>query len=138
MQYSRLIFEWAQRSTKLDRDSIELLLYLQPIGIFNMHQAENMCKTIKLRPGKFFKNLIEKGFIKVWREKKGKQLALYTLTQKASLVCTLIHKMITGEEKVPDGPQGVFNKPKRANNQFYLNLIKEMDKKKAERDSNPS
>lgn len=134
LQYTRLIFQWATKKTGLDRDHLELLLYLQPIGVFNEFQIESMCRTVNMHHKKPFNKLLKGNFIKIWREEKKDQPALYTLTQQSSLVCTLIHKMVIGEEQVPGA---VFREKKKASNKYYLDLIKEMEAKKAGRDSNP-
>lgn len=117
------------RTYEYNRDEIDFLLYASPIGVFNKFQVDNMLRTSKMNRKVTLNRLIKKGAIVVYREKKGSQLELYKLSQSASYMCTRMHTMIVSESEVPTGNKSVFRVPKSAHNQYYLKVIKEMEKK---------
>ena len=129
LQYIHMVYEWAEKTSGLTREEIDFLLYANPIGVFNKFQVQNMIKTTKMNRKVTLNRLIEKGAIKMCREKKGSQLELYKLTGKALHMCSSMHTMIAGERKISDNKRSPFHPPKRAQNQYYLNIIKEMNSK---------
>jgi hypothetical protein len=72
------------------------------------------------------------GYIKLWRARKGRSHALYTLTHKAKIMCNKMHRFSCGVEEIPMNP--VSNEMARADapkiNNYYLDIIKRMNKDK--------
>jgi predicted transcriptional regulator len=130
LQYIRVIFHWAKKNTGLPRPHIELLLYLQPLGIFKKKDFSFFCRLVQVYQIKLFTKLVEQGWIEEWRPtKKHKgQAALYKLTSKADHLCTRIHKMCIGEEKIPESKSNALATSDKPIDRYYMNVIKQMNK----------
>ena len=142
LQYIRMVMRWASKKLGVGNRYVELILYFYPIGVFNYHQFNRMCKTVMMYQQKQLQYLINEGLVKVWREAKPKQPTLYCLTDKAVKVCARMHRVMLGEEGLPTTVNNPLTTSGKAIDKYYLQMIKEMnskvDKRKAERESNPS
>lgn len=101
LQYSRLVFKWAVENYDLNRNQIDLLLYLYPKAVFTKSEFMHFHRTMGIWESKTLNMLIDKGFIRIWRKKKGKDRQLYELTDKGRRLCSRMHRMCTGEEEIP-------------------------------------
>jgi DNA-binding MarR family transcriptional regulator len=134
LKYIRIVFKWAvDNNPELSRPQIELLLYLYGTGAFSRKQFNDYHKLVGMYSIKTLKKFEEEGWIRLWRKKKGREYALYTLTQKAKILCNKMHKYSCGEEEMPDDVN--INKMARKDapriNKYYLEMIKRMNKDKA-------
>lgn len=131
LQYLRIVMHWAKKSSGLSRPHIELLLYLQPLGIFQKGDFSFFAKVIQVYQHRLFQTFIDEGLIKKWRSAKSnkRQSALYCLTPKADTLCTRIHKMCIGEEQIPESANNPFNKSQRPIDKYYMDIIKKMNEK---------
>lgn len=137
LKYIRVIFKWAlENNPELNRPELELLLYLYGIGAFSRKQFNDYHKLLGLYSIRTLDKFEKEGYIKLWRKKKGKEHALYTLTQKAKIMCNKMHRYACGVEDIPDNP--VSNRMARVDapriNKYYLDVIKKMSKDKAPTD----
>lgn len=134
LKYIRVVFKWATDNyPELSKPEIELLLYLYGTGAFSKKQFNDYHKLLGLYSIKTLKKFEEGGWIKLWRNRKGREHALYTLTHKAKLMCNKMHRYSCGVEEIPDNPVG--NQMMRADapriNNYYMDIIKRMNKDKA-------
>lgn len=136
LKYIRVVFKWAvDNHPELSKPEIELLLYLYGVGAFSKKQFNDYHKLMGLYSIKTLKKFEEGGWIKLWRARKGREHALYTLTHKAKMMCSKMHKFSCGEEEIPDNP--VSNKMMRKDapriNGYYMDIIKRMNKDKVKK-----
>ena len=134
LKYIRVVFKWASdNNPELSRPDIEMLLYLYGNGVFSRKQFNDYHKLMGLYSIKTLLRFEKDGWIKLWRKRKGKEHKLYTLTQKAKVMCSRMHKFACGEEEIPDNPMS--NRMARSGapriNGYYLDIIKRMNKDKA-------
>lgn len=133
LKYIRIVFKWAIDNSGLGRPQIELLLYLFGLGAFSKKQFSLFHKTVGLYQQKTLQKLIDEGWVKLWRPKKGKEYALYTLTHKGKSLCNSMHRYCAGVSEIPTLPSQ--NKMMREDaprvNNYFLDMIKKMNKDKA-------
>lgn len=132
LQYIRVVFKWALKNNPdLSRAKLEMLLYLYPKGVFTYSKFHKYYKTIGLYQNKALSEFMEDGYIKVWQPKKGNQAKLYSLTNKAKSLCDIMHKYCTGDEKLPlDEENGLITDKEVRINNYYVDMIKDMNKRK--------
>lgn len=132
LQYIRLVFRWGITNSKLSRQNLELLLYLYPRGAFTRYKFNLYHKTIAIYQAKTLDMFLKNGWVVVWRPKKGRDAALYVLTDKAKVLCDNMHKYCTGDKEIPLDDRNVMVKDKSTRiNQYYLNMIKGMNKERS-------
>ncbi len=133
LMYIRVVFKWAVDNSGLTRPNIELLLYLYGLGAFSKKQFHDFHKLIGMYQDKKLQDLIDQGWIKIYRVKKGREHGLYVLTQKGKRLCNSMHKYSAGLEEIPTIVQR--NKMLRDDaprvNTYYMDIIKRMNKNKA-------
>lgn len=134
LKYIRVVFKWvADNHPDLNKPEVEFLLYLYGIGAFSRKQFDDYHKLLGLYSIKTLTKFEEEGWVRIWRAKNGKTHALYTLTQKAKIMCNKMHRYACGVEEIPLNP--VSNEMARKDapriNTYYLDMIKKMNKDKA-------
>lgn len=134
LKYIRVVFKWAADNyPDLNRPEVEFMLYLYSIGAFSRTQFDDFHRLLGLYSIKTLKKFIDEGWIQVWRVKKGRSHALYTLTQKSKIMCNKMHRFSCGVEDLPTNP--VSNKMMRKDapriNDYYKAIILKMNKDKA-------
>ena len=134
LMYIRVVYKWAQDNSGLSRGNLELLLYLYGIGAFSKKQFHDFHKLVGLYQDKKMRELIEQGWIKMWRpaDAKKKQYALYTLTHRGKHLCSSMHKYLVGDAEIPTLPSK--NKMMREGapriNNYYMDIVKRMNRNK--------
>lgn len=128
LQYIRIVKKWALENHNITTKELDMLLYLNPAGIFTQKDFYFFHKTIGMYGNKAFERLMAEGWISVWRERKNQQKALYTLTTKAKLLCNRMHKMCLGEEDIPVSRANKMLTSDKVINKYYLEVIKKMKK----------
>jgi len=134
LKYVRIVFKWALENNKdLNRPNLELLLYLYGVGAFSKKQFNDYHKLLGLYAIKTLTEFEENGWIKLWRAQKGRQHALYTLTQKGKILCNKMHRYSCGVEEIPENPvsNDMMKKGSPRINGYYMDMIKRMNKDKA-------
>lgn len=132
LQYIRIVYKWAlSNHPNLNRGKLELLLYLYPKGAFSYSQFHKYHKTVTLFQNKTLADFIEHDYVYVWRQAKDGSNKLYALTKKAKNLCDMMHKYCVGDEILPTDESNalVVDKKTRINN-YYLDMIKDMNKRK--------
>lgn len=88
-------------------------------------------RTLDMNFARAFKLMQEDGWVTIWRQKKGRQAALYCLSNKGKILCGKIHKMCTGESEIPDTAYNKMTTSEKQIDKYYLNVIREMKNKKS-------
>lgn len=133
LKYIRVVFRWAvENNPTLNRSKIELLLYLYCLGAFSKKQFSDYHKIMGIYQEKTLDYFIDNHWVVLWRVRKGRQHALYTLTKKAKFMCSRMHKMACGVEEIPTTTANNMNRKDAPRiNGYYLDIIKKMNKDKA-------
>lgn len=133
LKYIRVVFKWAKDNSGLGRPQIELLLYLYGLGAFSKRQFSEYYRLIGIYQQKGLQEMIDNGWIRLWRVKKGKEHALYTLTHKGKHLCNSMHRYCAGVSEIPIIASQ--NKMARGDaprvNNYFLDIVKKMNKDKA-------
>lgn len=133
LKYIRVVFKWAKDNSGLGRPQIELLLYLYGLGAFSKRQFSEYYRLIGIYQQKGLQDMIDDGWIRLWRAKKGKEHALYTLTVKGKHLCNAMHRYCAGVSDIPIIASQ--NKMAREDaprvNNYFLDIVKRMNKDKA-------
>jgi hypothetical protein len=136
LMYARLVFKWAQENYELNRPQLELILFLYGTGAFSKKQFSDYHKTVGMYCDKTLNEFIKEGWVTVWRpaNRKMKIHKLYTLSQKAKIMCSKMHKYSCGKEEIPMTKARnvlVEKKEEKRINGYYLDAIKRMNNNKA-------
>lgn len=129
LQYIRIVFKWACESNNISRPNLELLLYLYPIGLFKKSDFEIFVKTLDMVHSRPFRQLQNDGWITLWRPKKHKDAALYTLSTKGKILCGKMHKICTGETSIPETKHNPIVTSTKNVDKYYLEIIKKMNQR---------
>lgn len=134
LKYWRIVRYWAKRRYDITDIELEVLLYLYDIPLFTISQFKEF-EGILNWDKKRMQHFVRKGYITEWRgSRPSKEAKLFTLTQKAKLICSSIYKKLLQEERIPETAQ---NNPifvgKDYMDKVYRTAIKRMNKARDER-----
>ena len=101
LKYWRIVRMWAETKYGLGFPEIELMLYLYTEEIFNREKFYEYAKTISWDKRRL-KNMIDQGWINVWREPAVKQKGLYELSIKGKAAVRSIYKKLAGEQSISE------------------------------------
>lgn len=136
LKYIRIVMRWAVENSTLNRPHVEALLYLYGCGTFSKKQFQDFHKTIGMYEQKTLDTLTKEGWVVLWRPaQKSKRIhALYTLSHKAKLFCSKIHKVCCGLEEIPteETKNKLAGKTGKRIDTYYMDMIKRMNRDKAE------
>lgn len=123
----RIVRYYIKRKYDLSSTELEVLLYLYDTDLFTKKEFIKFANTINWQRSKF-SEMCNDGYIRLWREKEGRESALYELTKKAKLICNQVYKKLTGEEVISEDPyvNCVF-KSDNFQDKIYRQLIKKMN-----------
>ena len=123
----RVVRYYIKRKYDISSTELELLLYLYDSDLFTKKEFITFANTINWQRSKFT-DMCDAGYIKMWREKEGRESALYELTKKAKMICNQVYKKLTGEEVISEDPyQNSVFKGENFQDKIYRNLIKKMN-----------
>ncbi len=133
LKYSYITYRWARQNyTDINRKEVDIMLFLYTEGAFSQRLFSIHWKPLGLYPVSARKQLIEKGYINLFRPRTTKQKALYILSSKGKLFCSRMHRFAMGLDKVPVDPR--FNNMSKPDaikaDTYFIDLIKRMNKKK--------
>ena len=97
LQYLPLIFNWLGRTKGIKQNEVLLLLYLQPLMIFQKRDFLNACKQLGF-PQRHFIEFKERKLITVYTPDKA---PYYRLTNKALLSVTTLYDMVLLDKPFP-------------------------------------
>ena len=139
LQYIRIVYKTILKNyDDLTRGQLDLLLYLYPRGAFSYTEFRKFFRVVGLYDKAALKQYVKKGYIYVWRERKGNKIQLYALTNKAKTMCDDMHKYCVGEKEIPTSKSKnkLFTETGVRIDGYYGNIIKDINKRtKKHRDS---
>jgi len=127
MKYWRVIRYWAKAKYKLGTPDIDMMFFLYSEQIFSKTKFKEFGECMSWNEGRF-NNLVKDGWIVRWREKKGKEKALYELSYKGKRMINNIYKKLNGEE-IGEGhlANPLFRHDASYMDKVYRNMIVEMN-----------
>lgn len=137
LKYIHLVFKWATVNyPDLSRRDIEILLYFYAEGVFTKSKFAHYYKPMGLYQSRKLRELINKGYISMWRPRMGKNPRLYELTTKAKKLCNKLHRFCCGVEEMSINPKHneLAKKDKPQSYGYYLDIVKDMNKDKPKED----
>lgn len=126
----RIVRYYIQKRYDLTLSELEMILFLYDENVFDKELFNDFAKSMSWDKGRF-KDLNERGYIKLWRQgKRGSHRKLYELTQKAKLICSHTYKKLLGLELISEDPyRNNIMKGDSYMDKIYRNLIKKMNNK---------
>lgn len=97
MKYWRAIRYWACRKYDLKTGDLDMLFFLYSEMYFDKEKFEEFNNLLPWNRNRL-REMMEKGWIHIWREKKPHQRELYEITGKARIAITNIYKKINRQE----------------------------------------
>lgn len=129
LQFLPLARGWAlSEHPKLKSDDLDILLHINPIGIFGTRDYKAFSKYLKPLTKHRIDRLISEGWISVWRKKRGNMPALYCVSQKGKLLCASLHKMCLGEKAIPEAKKTAPRTLAQVKGAYYTSILEKMAK----------
>lgn len=121
----RIVFKWARLFSGLPRPDLETLLYLYPQGAFTKNKFYDYRKIVAVNQGKAVKKFLEEGWMELSVGNEGERHTEYVLSQSAKILCSRMHKMLLGLEKIPEQ---LFETSEKRIDEYYDKLVKRANK----------
>ena len=135
LKYIYIIFRWVRENYRdLSRREFEIILLLYTEGAFGKGTFSMYWKPLGMRSRYTLERLVKNGWINLYREWRPRHKALYILSTKAKDLCSRVHRISLGLDTISTNPKynrmadKKIKQPKA--NDYFLDLIKEMNKKK--------
>lgn len=129
LKYWRIIRYHTLKKYEISLNELEMMLYFYNESVFTRKQFHDFCATMAWDK-KRFKNVIERGFVRKWREGRSSVSDLYELTQKSKLICSRVYKKLNGEESITENPlNNKIMKGDSYSDKIYRQMIKKMNAK---------
>lgn len=124
----RVVRYYIQKRYDLSQPELEMLLFLYDENIFDKELFNEFSNSMSWDKSRF-KNLMDRGLIRVWRKGKVSQhKELFELTQKSKLICSHMYKKLLGEELISEDPyRNKIMKGESYSDKIYRSLIKKMN-----------
>jgi len=134
LKYWRPVKYYIKRKYNLSQSELEMLLYLYDTDVFKKEEFNDFASILSWDKNRF-KDMMDRGFIRKWRDGQRKVAHLYELTHKAKLICNQTYKKLMQEEHISEDPyQNDMFKGDSYSDKVYRNIIKKMNRKKKEGD----
>lgn len=134
LKYHRLVKYYIKNKYELSEHELDMILYLYDENVFTKDMFNSYAQCMSWDKSRF-SNMVEKGLIKKWRDRKETQRStLYELTIRAKRICNHMYKKLLQEEIISEDPyRNEIFKGKSYMDKVYKNLIKKMNAKTASR-----
>ena len=131
LKYYRITRKWACKQNGLSDSELELIIYLDSIGLFTIKDYQDGAYIYKWDK-KRWQRLKQQGWIEVWRNGNRKTGGhnIYKTTFKTKILVTRIYKILLGEEDIPYKSSNVFYKNKSYTDKVMNKAIDDMHKDK--------
>lgn len=136
LQYLRPVMHWASKNTGLSNAEVELLLYMDPLGIFKQRDFNVLARTVNVQTNKLFARMRDEGWLNQWRAAKPsqKQAALWQLSSKSTHLVSRIYRMLLGQETIPDSSANVVKTSGKPIDEYWMHLARKMNRSIKEKD----
>lgn len=132
LKYWRPVKYYIKRKYDLSQSELEMLLYLYDTDVFKKEEFNDFASILSWDKNRF-KDMMDRGFIRKWRDGQRKVAHLYELTHKGKLICNQTYKKLMQEEHISEDPyQNEMFKGDSYSDKVYRNIIKKMNRKKKE------
>lgn len=128
LKYYRVVNRYYRKKYDLDQHELDMILFLMSERIFNKAKFQEYNEILSWNR-KRFDNLLEKGWISVFRPESDGIKARYELSYKARRMVKSLYKMIVDKE-IPEKPtvNPMFKKDVGFVDKVYRNFIKKINK----------
>jgi len=128
LKYWRVLRYFFQTKYELSTSELEVLLFLYSERYFSKDKFDEFDELLSWDVQRF-ERLKKKGWISVFRKRRGKHKALYELSYKARRMLGSLYKKLNGEE-IPETLQSnpLLYKNISYSDKIYRNMILEMNK----------
>jgi len=126
----KIVRYYIQKKYNLTLSELEILLHLYSSGPFTRDYFFEFAALSDWDKGKL-KNMMDRGFIYVYRKKKGREPRLYDLTHQAKYICNLTYKKLLKKEPISENPRSnpMFVKDASFTDKIYRRIIEKMNRK---------
>lgn len=129
LKYLKIVRYWAKRTHEVGLADLEMLLFLYSERLFKRTDFNDYEELFSWDVNRF-NNLVKKGWISLWRKKKGSEAALYEVSYKGKRLILSVYKKLSGEETISESPNKnpIFKKDSPYTDKVYRRAIKRMNK----------
>lgn len=127
LKYWRVIRYYYMKKNNLSSCEFDLLLFLKSEYYFRKRDFTKLKKTMSWND-KSFENLLNAGWIQLFRGKGGPKGNIYELSMKASRLVNEVYNKLNGEEIRVAGNNRFTKSKKSFHDKMYLNMIEDMNK----------
>ena len=101
-KYYRLVRKWACKTYELNDADLELLIYLDSVGMFTKDDFKKGTYSYSW-DNRRWNRLLKQGWIVVWRERNRttQKYHIYKVSYKCKQLISRIYRIILGEEDMP-------------------------------------
>lgn len=125
LKYWRIVKHYIKLKHGLNQQDLEMLLFLKSEEYFSREKFKEYGRTMSWHPTRL-KEMIDRGWVEIFRPYKNFKKAIYKLSPKAKHVLNSVYRKLEGEEPFTDNPD---INPLRKKRLTYANRMyaKEMD-----------
>ena len=129
LKHFRTIRYDIKRRWGLELPDLELLLFLYSEGLFTRKEFKEMTQTYSWSKTRFEK-LRHAGWIHMWRPHRGREAALYEVTEKTRRVIDTFYKRLAYQMRISEEPtrNPIFKKGAGYMDKVYQRAIKRFNK----------
>ena len=119
LKHYRIIRKWACKNNKLNDADLELLIYLDAIGLFTKQDFKTGTYSYSW-DNRRWNRLLKQGWITVWRKRNHttQKYHIYKVSVKCKQLISRMYRIMLGEEDIPTT---ITNKIFKNNN--YINKV---------------
>jgi hypothetical protein len=101
-KHYRIIRKWACKNNNLTDADLEVLIYLDCMGLFSKHDFEQGVYSYSW-DNRRWSRLLKEGWIKVWRHRNRttQKYNIYKTSFKCSQLIMRIYRIVLGEDDIP-------------------------------------
>lgn len=132
LKYWRPVKYYIKRKYDITQSELEMMLYLYDTNVFTKEEWNEFASIISWDKNRF-KNMMDRGFIRKWRDGQRRVAHLYELTHKAKMICNQTYKKLMQDEHISEDPyQNEMFKGDSYSDKVYRNIIKKMNSRRKE------
>jgi len=126
LKYWRVVRRWVFIKHGLGYADLEMLLFLASEGHFSKDDFDEYNELFPWKRGRF-EDLRKRGHIVKWREHKGNQKALYTISRSTAGIIKSVYKKLDGSEIISENHNRMFKADPTYMDKVHRNFIKKLN-----------
>ena len=128
LKYWRVIRQWAKVKYEVNQQDLDMILFLYSEKYFDKDKFAEFNTLMAWNKNKF-RDLVQRGWIEVFRKRTSYRKEVYKLTRKANAMVTSLYNKLNGEEiPTSNSYNRMFLKNVSYTDKVYRNMIIEMNK----------